>query len=201
MPFCPANLALKDTGSGRTASSQYSRSGIASVPASRNAVAWFELTVGIDLAKPERTGIAWINWKPGRAVVTNLICGADDPVILAAISQADKAGIDCPLGWPTDFVTFVAAHQNGEVAAPFDDTGRDWRRRLTTRLTDRVLREQTGLVPLSAAADRIGHVALRRGLDRNPGSPGLGTDRGASGPMSCSLDGHRLLDNTGRYDG
>jgi predicted nuclease with RNAse H fold len=71
------------------------------------------LTVGIDLAaKPERTGIAWITWQPGRAVVTNLICGADDRVILAAISQADKAGIDCPLGWPADFVTFVAAHQN-----------------------------------------------------------------------------------------
>ncbi|HTW01106.1 MAG TPA: DUF429 domain-containing protein [Streptosporangiaceae bacterium] len=120
------------------------------------------LTVGIDLAaEPERTGMAWITWSPGRAVVTGLVCGADDAVILDAISGADKAGIDCPLGWPADFVAFVTAHENGDAPAPVDEAGRDWRRRLTTRLTDRVVREQTGLVPLSVAADRIGYVALR----------------------------------------
>jgi hypothetical protein len=46
------------------------------------------LTVGIDLAaEPERTGMALITWEPGRAVVTKLTCGADDAVILDAISS------------------------------------------------------------------------------------------------------------------
>jgi predicted nuclease with RNAse H fold len=120
------------------------------------------LTVGIDLAaEPERTGVAWISWEPGRAVVTRLIRGADDAVLLGAIGDADKAGIDCPLGWPEDFVAFVAAHENGQAPPPPPGPGRDWRRLLTTRLTDRVVREQAGLVPLSVAADRIGYVALR----------------------------------------
>jgi predicted nuclease with RNAse H fold len=119
-------------------------------------------TVGIDLAaEPERTGVAWITWEPGRAVVTRLIRGADDAVVLDAIAGADKAGIDCPLGWPEDFVAFVAAHENGRTPVPPAGTGRDWRRLMTTRLTDRVVRERTGLVPLSVAADRIGYVALR----------------------------------------
>jgi predicted nuclease with RNAse H fold len=120
------------------------------------------LTVGIDLAaEPERTGAAWVAWEPGRAAVTGLIRGADDAVVLDAICGADKAGIDCPLGWPEDFVAFVAAHRNEDAVAPPAGAGRDWRRLLTTRLTDRVVREQTGLVPLSVAADRIGYVALR----------------------------------------
>jgi uncharacterized protein DUF429 len=110
---------------------------------------------------PPRTGCTWIDWEPGRATVTNLICGADDRVILDAISHAGKAGIDWPLGWPVDFVAFVAAHQNGEVDSPVGETGRDWGRRFTTRLTDRAVREQIHLVPLSVAADRIGYVALR----------------------------------------
>ena len=143
------------------------------------------LTVGIDLAaEPERTGMAWITWEPGRAVVTRLIRGADDAVILDAICGADKAGIDCPLGWPADFVAFVAAHENGEAAAPGGDTGRDWRRRLTTRLTDRVVREQTGLVPLSVAADRIGYVALRcAALLTRLAQRGQPVDRSGSGTV------------------
>jgi predicted nuclease with RNAse H fold len=120
------------------------------------------LTVGIDLAaEPERTGVAWMTWEPGRAVVTKLVCGGDDAAILDAISGADKAGIDCPLGWPEDFVAFVAAHETGAAPPPPGGAGRDWRRLLTTRVTDRVVRERTGLVPLSVAADRIGYVALR----------------------------------------
>jgi predicted nuclease with RNAse H fold len=143
------------------------------------------LTVGIDLAaEPERTGLAWMTWPPGRAVVTQLICGADDAVILDAISAADKAGIDCPLGWPADFVAFVAAHESGEAPAPLDEAGRDWRRRLTTRLTDRVVREQTGLVPLSVAADRIGYVALRcAALLARLAQRGQPVDRSGSGTV------------------
>jgi predicted nuclease with RNAse H fold len=143
------------------------------------------LTVGIDLAaEPERTGLAWVTWEQGRAVVTKLICGADDAVILDAISAADKAGFDCPLGWPADFVAFVAAHESGEAPAPVHEAGRDWRRRLTTRLTDRVVREQTGLVPLSVAADRIGYVALRcAALLARLAQRGQPVDRSGSGTV------------------
>ncbi len=120
------------------------------------------LTIGVDLAaEPDRTAVARIEWRPDRAVVREVMCGADDTTILDAIAQADKAGIDCPLGWPDAFVAFVAAHHSGHVAVPEDAAGRAWRRSLTLRLTDRVVRQETRLIPLSVAADRIGHVAMR----------------------------------------
>lgn len=81
--------------------------------------------------------------------------------MLAALTEADKAGIDCPLGWPDAFVAFVAAHQGGQVAIPWDLRERGWRRPLTMRLTDMAVRDVTRLVPLSVSADRLGHVALR----------------------------------------
>jgi predicted nuclease with RNAse H fold len=142
-------------------------------------------TVGIDLAaEPKHTGVAWIDWEPGCATVTNLICGADDRVILDAISHAGKAGIDCPLGWPVDFIAFLATHQNGEAGSPAGETGRDWRRGLTTRLTDRTVREQIHLVPLSVAADRIGYVALRcAGLLGQLARRGQPVDRSGSGTV------------------
>jgi hypothetical protein len=146
------------------------------------------LTVGVDLAaEPERTALAWIEWARGRAVIRDVVCGADDAMILAAIgeagkteageteageteageteageTEAGKAGLDCPLGWPDEFVAFLVAHQAGHVTPPVGAlTGRPWRRGLTLRLTDRVVAAETGLTPLSVAADRIGHVALR----------------------------------------
>jgi predicted nuclease with RNAse H fold len=120
------------------------------------------LAVGVDLAaEPMRTALATVVWKAGRAEITELTCGADDDVILAALADADKAGIDCPLGWPEAFVAFVADHQAGDLAVPAGLTGQQWRRRLAWRLTDEAVREQTGLIPLSVAADRIGHAAMR----------------------------------------
>ena len=110
---------------------------------------------------PERTALASIEWARTRAVVRDLVCPADDDVILGAIAQAAKTGIDCPLGWPGAFVDFVAAHRSGHVALPRDDTGTGWRRELTMRRTDAFVRDQLHLVPLSVSADRIAHVALR----------------------------------------
>lgn len=112
-------------------------------------------------AEPVRTALAMVAWGGGRAVITKLICGADDDLILAALAEADKAGIDCPLGWPEAFIDFLADHRAGHVAIPGDLTGQQWRRRLAWRLTDEVVREHTGLIPLSVAADRIGHAAMR----------------------------------------
>jgi predicted nuclease with RNAse H fold len=120
------------------------------------------ITAGVDLAAmPERTALASIEWVRTRAVIRDLVCPADDDVILGAIGQADKTGIDCPLGWPDAFADFVAAHRSGHVALPRDDTGTGWRRELTMRRTDAFVRDQLHLVPLSVSADRIAHVALR----------------------------------------
>jgi predicted nuclease with RNAse H fold len=120
------------------------------------------LTVGVDLAaEPARTALAVIDWEPGGASVIELIRGADDEMILAALARAGKAGLDCPLGWPGAFVAFVADHQSGHVAVPSGLTGQQWRRQLAWRVTDEAVRAETGLIPLSVAADRIGHAAMR----------------------------------------
>jgi predicted nuclease with RNAse H fold len=120
------------------------------------------ITAGVDLAAmPERTALASIEWARTRAVVRDLVCPADDDVILGVIAQAGKTGIDCPLGWPDAFVDFVAAHRSGPVPLPRDDTGTGWRRELTMRRTDAFVQDQLHLVPLSVSADRIAHVALR----------------------------------------
>src|SRR6266700_3428480 len=122
------------------------------------------LTVGVDLAaEPERSAVAWIEWALGRAVIRDVIWGADDGLILDAIAQADKAAIDCPLGWPDAFVAFVAAHQAGQVIAPEGVAGRDWRRSLAMRVTDLAVAKEAKLTPLSVSADRIGHVVDRSG--------------------------------------
>ena len=110
---------------------------------------------------PERTALASIEWAGTGAVVRDLVCPADDGVILGAIGQAGKTGIDCPLGWPGAFVDFVDAHRSGHVALPRDDGGTGWRRELTMRRTDAFVRDRLGLMPLSVSADRIAHVALR----------------------------------------
>ena len=120
------------------------------------------ITAGLDLAAmPERTALASIEWAGGRAVVLDVVCPADDDVILQVIRQADKTGIDCPLGWPDAFVDFVAAHRAGHLALPPDSPGTGWRRPLTMRRTDLLVQEKLHLVPLSVSADRIAHVALR----------------------------------------
>ena len=77
------------------------------------------LTAGIDLAaEPDCTAVAVVEWVSGRAVVRDVTRGADDSAVLAALAGADKAGIDCPPGWPDAFVAFVAAHQDGMSLFP-----------------------------------------------------------------------------------
>jgi predicted nuclease with RNAse H fold len=119
----------------------------------------------VDLAaEPEGTAIARVEWRDGQAIALDVTCGADDAMVLAALAdltEADQAGIDCPLGWPDEFISFVTAHQAGAVPLSPAGTAPGWRRALALRVTDRVVREQTGLTPLSVSADRIGYVAMR----------------------------------------
>ncbi|MGN9843590.1 DUF429 domain-containing protein [Nonomuraea sp. H19] len=120
------------------------------------------LTVGIDLAaEATRTAVAWLDWSPGRARLARVEVAVDDGLIVDAVMEARKAGIDCPLGWPDKFVDFVTAHRAGHVRVPEGLAGRAWRRDLALRVTDQVVHEQTGLTPLSVSADRIGHATMR----------------------------------------
>ncbi|MEV4015535.1 DUF429 domain-containing protein [Nonomuraea angiospora] len=120
------------------------------------------VTVGVDLAaEAVRTAVAWLDWSAGRARLVRVVAGADDALIVEAIMAADKAGIDCPLGWPDRFVDFVTAHRTGHVQVPPGLAGRAWRRDLALRVTDQVVHQQTGLTPLSVSADRIGHATMR----------------------------------------
>ena len=141
------------------------------------------ITAGVDLATdPKRTALATIDWAPGNAVVTDLRLGVEDRDIAEAAAGAVKLGLDCPLGWPDDFVKFVNAHHDGHVVAPRDVSGKDWRRRLAYRATDRAVREATGLQPLSVAADRIGLTAMRAaGLLAGLAKAGRPVDRTGSG--------------------
>ena len=141
------------------------------------------LTVGVDLAaEPAKSAIAWVDWSPTGALVGDLLLAAQDDTVATVIRQADKAGIDCPFGWPQKFVAFVSAHEAGNVVVPEEVAGREWRRQLAFRLTDEAVREATGLVPLSVAADRIAHTAMRcAGLLARLASNGQPVDRCGTG--------------------
>jgi hypothetical protein len=130
----------------------------------------------VDLAAEAKgTAVARVDWHHGRAVALSVTSPADDATVLAALAEADQAGIDCPLGWPDEFIRFVTAHQAGAVPLPPGGTPPGWRRALTLRVTDRVVHDQTGLTPARPAGRPRGHREGRRGL---PGgvAEGLGPD-------------------------
>ena len=119
-------------------------------------------TVGLDLAaEPARTAVAVLEWQPGHAEVHDVLAPADDVAAIAAIEGSDKAGIDCPLGWPDAFVAFLDRHRTGQVDPLAHVPGSEWRRDLAYRATDEIVRTEYGLIPLSVATDRIGLTAMR----------------------------------------
>lgn len=118
-------------------------------------------TLGVDLAaEAANTAIAGIDWSPAGASAHHVQVSITDDVLVDAVRGADRSGIDCPLGWPTEFVRFLGAWSAGTLVAP-GSTDKAWRRRLAYRRTDEVVRERLGLIPLSVAADRIAHPAMR----------------------------------------
>jgi predicted nuclease with RNAse H fold len=135
------------------------------------------ITVGIDLAaSAATTAVAVLDWTGG-VRVTGLVQPAADDEIVAACRNADKIGLDCPLGWPVAFVDFVTAHRDGRPVPPAGTI--DERRALAYRATDLHCRDTFGMRPLSVSADRIGHAAFRAAalLPRLD----LGTDRSGTG--------------------
>jgi predicted nuclease with RNAse H fold len=141
------------------------------------------ITVGVDLAtEPAKTAMAVLRWSATGAAVQSLVLDVDDAAITNAATHADKLGIDCPLGWPDDFLVFLQEHHAGHVVAPQEVAGRDWRRKLAYRATDRAVRERTGLTPLSVAADRIGLTAMRAaGILSRLAAEGRPVDRAGNG--------------------
>jgi hypothetical protein len=81
-------------------------------------------------------------------VIRQVTVGAYDRQIIEAIIQAEKAGIDCPPGWPEKFIAFISTDQYGAGREPEDVAGRLWRRTLAFRVTDEMVRDEVGLVPL-----------------------------------------------------
>ncbi|WP_214110098.1 DUF429 domain-containing protein [Acrocarpospora catenulata] len=143
------------------------------------------ITCGVDLAaEAVRTAVAWISWSPEGARVTRIETQADDQLIVEAITDADKSGIDCPLGWPETFLEFVAKHRENRLDVPLSTMGRVWRRDLAYRRTDLIVHELTGRQPLSVAADRIAHVAMRcAGLMAELARRGQNVDRTGQGAI------------------
>lgn len=143
------------------------------------------LTAGVDLAAdPAGTAVASVAWSAAGAEVRLVTVPAADELIVEVARDARKVGVDCPLGWPDDFVAFVGAHRTGVVPIPEGVDARQWRRRLAWRHTDEVTRQMTGLVPLSVSADRIGHTAMRcAALQTRLAGAGHHIDRSGAGTI------------------
>ena len=137
-------------------------------------------TVGVDLAAQARkTAVAVVEWHAGRAVVERVAVGQDDAQILELIASSAKAGIDCPLGWPGPFIDFLVAQRDGRPLPPTDLAGR---RALAYRVTDLAVKADTGVLPLSVAADLIGHTAMRAvGILSQLAATGVPIDRAGAG--------------------
>jgi hypothetical protein len=126
------------------------------------------LTLGIDLSsQPEKSAACLIDWHPRGADVLTIINPLTDDAVLALArnlrrsgnNQTDAIGIDAPFGWPQSFIEIVGRTPTGARILP------PWNAALARavffRLTDRRVREELGIVPLSVAADKIAFPALR----------------------------------------
>jgi predicted nuclease with RNAse H fold len=116
-------------------------------------------TTGIDLAAQDaKTAVCTINWSGRRAKIAPPVGGADgitEEALVEAVGRGNWVGIDAPFGWPAGFVQAVGGYAERE---PWPDVEGD---ELRYRLTDRVVRKELGLSPLSVSSDRIGVTAWR----------------------------------------
>lgn len=119
-------------------------------------------TLGVDLAAdPQRTAAAVIEWRDGQARLDHLSLGVWDETVVELFGASDVTGIDCPLGWPQPFLSFLLGHSREDADAVLRHDGLDGRRQLAYRATDRFVTHTTGLIPLSVSADRLAHPAMR----------------------------------------
>lgn len=143
-------------------------------------------TLGIDLAaQPRGTAAALVAWEHGGPRLELLRVGLGDDALVELVADADKVGIDAPLGWPDEFVEAIVAHH---ARRDWPGRGQDqdaYRFRLSFRETDRVLIERGARRPLSVSTDLIGVVAMRAAnlLDRLAAA-GRPADRAGSGVVA-----------------
>ncbi|HWC34446.1 MAG TPA: DUF429 domain-containing protein [Mycobacteriales bacterium] len=135
------------------------------------------ITVGVDLgAEPKRTAVAVVEWAGRKARLVEVLTSADDAAIIDRAVQAEKTGIDCPLGWSDEFVAFLNDHHTGRVKTTSVDSVA--RLPLRYRATDRYLIEQKLGRPLSVSSDLIGVCAMRAaGLLAGMATAGIEVDR------------------------
>jgi predicted nuclease with RNAse H fold len=119
-------------------------------------------TLGVDLAAAaKKTAAAVVEWGDGGARLVEVSLGVDDGEIVRLFGSSDMTGIDCPVGWPDAFLPFLVGHLAGDPHPVLDHDGIEGRRLLAYRDTDRFVTARTGLIPLSVAADRLAHPAMR----------------------------------------
>ena len=139
--------------------------------------------MGIDLAAaPANTAVAVVDWTT--LVVEPALVGVSDGGLVEAVLRADRVGIDCPIGWPVEFVRAVSAHERREPWPGRDEPDRaDYTRRLRFRRTDLEVQQRTGRWPLSVSTDRLGVTATRCAwlLDRAETLLGEPVDRTGAG--------------------
>ncbi|MGW2419447.1 DUF429 domain-containing protein [Streptomyces sp. NPDC001709] len=150
------------------------------------------VTVGIDLAaRARRTAVCRVVWGSGDDLAVEFVVPEGDEQLLAVVREADKTGLDCPLGWPSRFVATVLAHHQGMPLPPpvrFEERadGRPGLDALRFRLTDDLTWKATSMrPPLSVSTDLLGVVALRAAylLDALAAS-GVPVPRDGSGPVA-----------------
>ena len=125
-------------------------------------------TVGIDLATTEKnTAVCVVDWSETVVCVGFKDDATDDGLIqVCRDATVDKVGIDCPFGWPSPFVAAISAHALGQAWPGRGHVNPSaFRKTLAFRLTDlRVQENAPGARPLSVAADKLGHTAMRCAL-------------------------------------
>jgi predicted nuclease with RNAse H fold len=136
-------------------------------------------TAGIDLSSRDTKSAACvIEWSANDASISSLTLGVGDKEIADHITNADKIGIDVPLGWPIAFAEAVSEHSTlGTWPTSYlhaDNVAYRFRR------TDLHVWRTAGLKPpLSVSTDRIGIPAMRAAallstLDPSPPLDGSG---------------------------
>ena len=134
------------------------------------------IVLGVDLsAQPRDTAAVRIDF--ARCTVDAVPGNLADDELLDLIAEADVAGLDVPLGWPSAFVDAVARHHGNAGWHDIDASTVAGRDRLRYRETDRALHAQ-GFRPLSPSSDLIGVVAMRAaGLQHRLQGRGIDVDR------------------------
>lgn len=141
------------------------------------------ITAGVDLAaQPAKTGAVVIDWSAAPPKVTRAFRMVTDEQILGlhgdVVAARGRLGIDCPLGWPRDFIAHVSAHAVNTLPASRETDTRS----LRLRTTDIAVRNRIGRYPLSVSTSWLGVTAMRvarlSAVLRDQGQPVDRTGRG-----------------------